>query len=511
MTDKVLGIDIGEDAVKAVLVNRSFKGGYRIVAARTVSVAQAGGIATAVKTLMDETGFQGCPAAMALSTDDLSFRNVTLPFQDDKKIRQILPFEVEPLLHFPVEEAVLDYVFVRRGAPSDLFVSIARKAHIQERTAHLSAYVKKIIKLDAEGSAVAGLVAAKSQARGCFLLLDVGAEHTTGVLFQDGRLCQIRSFAFGGNHITRAIAEALGVDAGEAELRKRENRDGTSEAALQAIVHPFLDELNNTISFLKLQGHLQEEPQRIYLTGGGALFAPFRESLSRHFTAPVEAFDLLKDAGIHCDEAFRPHWNAPLMNQALALAVAGHKKSIGFNFRMEESKVRAAFGRMRGALRWAAVAAAFFIMLAGVDTYLDYRYNRQRLDALKSEITTLFKTYQPQATRIIDPVSQMKGGIMEARKVSLGIVESQAGMTALSLLKDISSLAPPAAELHLGSFVFEKDMILLKGQVKNFDAVDALKKEFMKSKFFETVAIGSTAMAKQGEKVEFEMRVTLKK
>jgi hypothetical protein len=72
-------------------------------------------------------------------------------------------------------------------------------------------------------------------------------------------------------------------------------------------------------------------------------------------------------------------------------------------------------------------------------------------------------------------------------------------------------MAPPATELLLSSFVFEKDMVLLKGQVKNFDAVDILKKAFMKSKFFENVVIGGTALARQGDKVEFEMRVTLKK
>jgi type II secretory pathway component PulL len=165
----------------------------------------------------------------------------------------------------------------------------------------------------------------------------------------------------------------------------------------------------------------------------------------------------------------------------------------------------------KGTLRRAAAVLLLILILAGTDAYLDYRYNRQRLDALKAEITTLFKTLNPEVTRIVDPVSQLKGKIMEARKVTLGIDETRPGATVLALLKDISSLAPPATELTVHAFTFENDTILLKGQTKNFDAVDTLKNELMKSKFFQAVAIGGTNLLKQGDKVEFDLRITLKR
>jgi general secretion pathway protein L len=418
---------------------------------------------------------------------------------------------VEPLLHFPIDEAVLDYVVVHKGVPSDLFVAIAPKTSVQERTAQISGYIKKINQIDVDGAAVVAVLAAKGPPTGCALVMDIGAEHSAGLMIRDGRLCHIRHFAFGGNHITRTIAESLSIDAAEAELRKRENRPGEAEEAIRTLYGKFLSDLDNTIEFMTLQGQLQEGPQRIYLSGGGALYAPLQDALSRHFAAPVEILDLPADGVVHCDQDLRSHRNPLIMNQALALAVAGHKSSHGFNFRIRDSRVRDAIGRLRGALRWAAAVMAIFVILAAADVYLDYRYNRQRLDALKAEILTLFKTYNPQVTRIVEPVSQMKGSILDARKVSLGIAETRPGMSALALLKDISRLAPPATELLLNSFVFEKDMILLKGQAKNFDAVDALKREFMKSTVFDTVTIGGTTLTKQGDKVDFDMRVTLKK
>lgn len=511
MTDKVLGIDIGNDAIKAVLVNRSFKGGYRAVSTGHVSIAQAGGVSEALQKLFENQSFRGCHATTALSVRNLSSRNIVLPFKDEKKIRQILPFELEPLLHFPIDEAIIDYVMVHKSVPCDLFVAIAPRAAVQERIMLISEYVKKINMIDVEDVAILALLAVKGTPTGCALVLDIGAENSVGLMTQDGLLCQIRSFAFGGNHITRTIAGRLNINADEAESRKRENHTGEAQATVTELFEKFLSELDNTIEFMKLQGHLPERPQRIYLTGGGALYEPLQDALARHFAVPVDTLDLLASNAMHSDQAVLAHWNPLIMNQALALAVAGHKTCQCFDFRIRDSKVTAAIARLRGTLRWAAAVTALVLILAATDVYLDYRYNRQRLDALKTEIITLFKTYNPQATRIMDPVSQMKGSIIEASKVSLGIAKARPGVTALALLKDISRLAPPATELLLNSLVFEKDLILLKGQTKNFDAVDVLKKEFMKSTFFEKITIGSVTLTKQGDKVEFDMRVALKK
>ncbi len=511
MIDKILGLDIGEDAIKAVLVIRSFKGGYRAVDAAIVPIKETGGVSGALQELFKNENFRGCPCATALSVQDLSFRNIVLPFRDEKKIRQILTFEVEPLLHFAVDDAILDFIMVHQGAPSDLLVVIAPKTAVQERTAHLSEYVKQISHLNVEGAAAAAILHAQNPSTGCVLLLDIGAGHSAGLLIENGRICQVRPFAFGGNLVTRTIAQTLKIDADEAEQRKQENRPGEAGEAIAALCDKFFSEVDHTIEFMRLQGRLQHDPERIYLTGGGGLYAPFRDALSRHFRAPVEPLDLLTGHAIPVEQTVGSRWDPPIMNQALALAIAGHKRGLGFNIKMQDSKVRAAVAKHKGTLRRAAAVLLLILILAGTDAYLDYRYNRQRLDALKAEITTLFKTLSPEATRIVDPVSQLKGKIMEARKATLGIDETRPGATVLALLKDISSLAPPATELTVHAFTLEKDAILLKGQAKNFDAVDTLKNEFMKSKFFQAVTIGDTKLLKQGDKVDFDLRITLKR
>lgn len=510
MADKILGLDIGENAVRAVLVERTFRGGRRAVDAAEILVGETGGIPEALEKLFENQSFHGCPVVTAIPAASVSFRNLTLPFKDEKKIRQILPYEVEPLLPVAVDECSLDYVTIRPGMPSDLFVAVALKTAILQRTTALSGYARKISRIDIEGAAVAATLPTKKTGLGCILLLDIGARHSVGLLMNDGRICQIRPFAFGGEQITRTIAETLKIDSEDAERRKRENRPDEASEAVAALFRKFMKELENTIEFMKLRGVLQEGPERIFLTGGGALYPPLQDSLTRHFDLPVEPVNLVENSEVAVDQAFRRRWNPLIMNQALALAIAEGGKGSGFNFKIRDSRAGAALGQFKGTLRRAAAVLALFLILTGTDAYLDYRYNRERLNRVKTEIASLFKTYSPETTRVVDPVAQLKAGIAEARKVSMGIGDARPGMTVLAVLKDISTLAPPATELLLNSFILEKDLIQIKGLAKNFDAVDTLKKEYMKSKYFQAVTIGGTNLIKQGDKVEFDMRMTLK-
>ncbi len=155
------------------------------------------------------------------------------------------------------------------------------------------------------------------------------------------------------------------------------------------------------------------------------------------------------------------------------------------------------------------MAAVVILSLAGVEIGLDDYGSRLHLASLKRDITAEFKKSDPNVTRIVDPVAQLRGKIAEARKLSAGMGDATTEATVLDLLKEISGFAP--ANLLLTSFSLDGDAIGLKGEARNFDAVDAFKKAFANSKYFKTVTIGSTSMMKQGSGVEFDLKVTLKK
>ncbi|PIP09065.1 MAG: hypothetical protein COX51_00765, partial [Syntrophobacteraceae bacterium CG23_combo_of_CG06-09_8_20_14_all_50_8] len=199
-------------------------------------------------------------------------------------------------------------------------------------------------------------------------------------------------------------------------------------------------------------------------------------------------------------------WDPYSMNQALALALLKHEKGSGFNFSLRDLDGQTPPEQYGNTLKWGAAVASFIMLLTAADAYTDYRYARLRLDNLKKQINAMFKSAAPEVARIVDPMQQFKVKIAEMKKMPVGRGDISA--TVLDLLKDISASAPPATEFLITSFNLDDDRVAIKGTAKNFDSVDTLKKEFAKSKNFKTVEIGATSLVKQGDKVEFDLRMT---
>ncbi|MBE0558421.1 MAG: hypothetical protein IH628_14425, partial [Proteobacteria bacterium] len=58
MPERILGLDIGASGVKAVLLSRGFRGGYRLLAFRLVDLTAAGGLPEALRQLFADHTFR---------------------------------------------------------------------------------------------------------------------------------------------------------------------------------------------------------------------------------------------------------------------------------------------------------------------------------------------------------------------------------------------------------------------------------------------------------------------
>jgi Tfp pilus assembly PilM family ATPase len=509
MPEKILGLDIGGDSVKAVLLSRGFRGKYRALAVRLVELAAAGGLPEALEQLFAEESFRGALCVTALPAGLLSYRNLRLPFRDEKRIRQTLAFALEPQLPMSLEEVFVDHSATARGNESEIFAALAGRALIAERTALLAPYVREVAVIDIDAVPLACRLMLTPGFPESALVLDIGARDTTAVFVRANRIVQIRHFPFGGESLTTALAEALGIGIPEAEARKRDGQIPPEAAeSLAALCRGFGTELRNTQTSLIWQGVIDQAPARIYLTGGGSQLDGLAEILIEDMGVPVERTDLAEWEAIEFGESFCSDWDPALMDQALALAARPMGKGNGFNFRQRAFEAGAGYGELRALLRKGAIAALVILALAAVEIGLDDYGARLRLEALKKEIATEFRKIDPETTRIVDPLAQLRGRIGEARKRSAGVGDAVPA-TVLDLLKEISGLAPP--DLLLTAFNLDGDVISIKGEAKNFDAVDALKKAFTNSSHFKAVTIGTTNMLKQGTGVEFDLKIALKK
>ncbi|MCW5209903.1 hypothetical protein VU10_06970, partial [Desulfobulbus sp. US1] len=101
------GIDISDDLLSGVAVAGNGKEA-KAVSCAFCRLDQDNELAQQLPLLLEELQWSQkghCDIGLALS--ELSLRNISLPFADDKKIEQILPFELDEQLLLPVDQQVL--------------------------------------------------------------------------------------------------------------------------------------------------------------------------------------------------------------------------------------------------------------------------------------------------------------------------------------------------------------------------------------------------------------------
>jgi Tfp pilus assembly PilM family ATPase len=140
MPEKILGLDIGRNSIKAVQVMAGIRG-YEVARIALVDIDDEGGTEEALKKLFKSGIFTDSICITALPAKDFFFRNIRLPFKDKKKISQTIAYELEPLIPCPADEVLIDYVITDQTDQTDIFSAAVAKSAAGD----LIKYLKKSI------------------------------------------------------------------------------------------------------------------------------------------------------------------------------------------------------------------------------------------------------------------------------------------------------------------------------------------------------------------------------
>ncbi|MBW2192481.1 MAG: pilus assembly protein PilM, partial [Deltaproteobacteria bacterium] len=143
MPRTIFGLDIRSDAVSAVLLKTGFRGSW-IEAHQHVPVPDPEDIGTAIdrsiETIMEKIDIAGSVCIASFPSEQISYRNLRVPFKSQKKIRQILPFELETTLPFPVSDIVIDFHAVTVSEPSDIIAAAVEKSRLESYLDRLASF-----------------------------------------------------------------------------------------------------------------------------------------------------------------------------------------------------------------------------------------------------------------------------------------------------------------------------------------------------------------------------------
>ncbi|OQY41927.1 MAG: hypothetical protein B6240_14560 [Desulfobacteraceae bacterium 4572_87] len=101
MPSSVTGIDINDNYLTAVQVIKGF-GGWELTACARIQMKGEDRLDQALKTLSQSINPAGGEIIVAISGAETYYRNLTVPFKDKRKQREVLSFELEPNVPFPI-------------------------------------------------------------------------------------------------------------------------------------------------------------------------------------------------------------------------------------------------------------------------------------------------------------------------------------------------------------------------------------------------------------------------
>jgi Tfp pilus assembly PilM family ATPase len=499
MPRTIIGLDISEDTVAAVHV-KSLMQGYEVIGCTAVPVTEAGGVSFALRAVCEAIDQKGSACNSVLEDGHVSFRNLSMPFTDLKKIRQTLAFELETMMTSSADEHLVDFIDVDRTASqTNLIAASANKKYIAEHLSNFEALGVEPEILDIRSLALANqIILQQSSPENCMLLY-LGSKKSSIILVFEKKIVLVRNLPFNGKGLSAVASQAAKRDKEPLHIDLQVYEAGLKLLckSISLSLHGFQAETDNRL-----------KPEKVFITGPGGLIPETAEIIGKELSLPVSSFDLQKTAeNIQLSPDLATIYNPALMDNALALAIRDSKKTKGFNFRRAEFQVRTQLVKIKKELIHAAIYLSIILVLLAVNWIVDYRDLSKRTAELDSQIKGIFTQTFPEITKIVDPMHQMNTKISELKNAAGEAPRMNLGTRVLEILNDISKRVPKDLEVIVDRMVVDQDGIQIRGTTDTFNTVDAVKKGLESSEMYNEVVIASANLDKSGKGVRFEIKM----
>ena len=305
MSKKFQTLNIGAANVEFAEYEAGPKGALTLVNYGTaalgapVDAGNAGTVlAPAIGEIVRERGVRPGKVAISVSGQMTFQRFAAIPAGGDDRFEQLVRYEIEQNVPFPIDEMVCDRQVLGDTPAGDKSVMIvaAKTDQVEAITSAVQSLGFTPELVDVAPIALTNAVRHASGDDGsCSVILDIGAK-TTSLVIVEGDTIYNRSIPVAGNAITKEISAALGCTAEEAEQVKVESgyvsmggvTEGEDELSdrvskvCRAVMTRLHAEISRSINFYRSQQG-GSAPSRLYLTGGTALLPQidvfFAESL----------------------------------------------------------------------------------------------------------------------------------------------------------------------------------------------------------------------------------------
>ena len=420
-----------------------------------------------LQQLVETHGLRGDTVLAALPAHHAVLRNLTLPFRDQRRLRQMMTFALDEHMPFEPEDVVVDFrPLPVQQVPQQTQVLVAGmpKQEIAETMALLrgAGVEPGVLDLDVFSLASAAVLGGQN-VPGKTALLSVQPGRTLLTLLHDGVPVFARSLAQGASADDGALPDAQ-------KLGKQ---------------------LQHTLYACEHAVQLTYEPDLVLLFGAD------RESLGQLAVGLHEATGMQTHVWGLEGPGYKPAHagDAGPAGHPIALGAALrglHRQARGLNLRRGEFAPHSNLRELRGQLVALGVLAVAVAGLGLGSLYLQNHFKSRRLAQVQDGIAKAFREMLP-GTRMVQPVAQMreKMGDLDRRLRAFGGL-SGAQLSGLAVLRELSARVPASLRVEIDDLTINGDVIELSASTASYDNVVRLQNALAASPLLSDVAINNT-------------------
>lgn len=319
-TPTSVAINIGSQRISMAVFEQSKSGGLLLKAydSETISADPAMDASrisqtrVAINDLASRLKVGKVMARYAISGQAVFTRFVKLPPLQDDNIEQLVTFEAQQHVPFPLPEVVWDYQLIDGATEKEVALVAIKSDSLDEINSAVNDSGLGTAEVDIAPMALYNAFRSTyGKLEEPVLLIDIGAK-TSNLLYIEGSRFFTRSIPIGGAAITAAIAKEYNISFAEAEHQKISNGlvalgGGHTEqleealAALAMVIRNALTrlpaEIARTTNYYRSQ-HGGSAPRRVLLAGGGANLPYTLEFFNEKLNLPVEYFNPVRNLAV---------------------------------------------------------------------------------------------------------------------------------------------------------------------------------------------------------------------
>ncbi|MBL7071184.1 MAG: type IV pilus assembly protein PilM [Candidatus Omnitrophica bacterium] len=512
-TKRYFGIDIGDSSIKLVEARKT-REGFRISNARIVELGvdptfddrerKKSIIREKLKQLFAEEGISSGTVALSISGQSVFIRPLKVPKIAKNKIEQIIRYEAQLQVPFPMNEVIWSYELFEEydSAEAEVALVAVKRDIIDERIKLVQGFGLDIEFIEVDPFSLFNALDFVSGIKNK-IILDIGSSATDIIIVEENKIWT-RSILIGGNDLTKAVAASFNISFKEAEeLKKKEGitilhdneRDSSPKAvqisdAITPILVDLQTDISKSIGYYKSQSDKTKVLREVLIMGGCSKLKNISEFIGGNIDIPAKPFDLLEKIKADLDFEVTEDITRRL---GVGIGLAFRTVTPLFtktNLIPKEIQKAKEFENKK----WFIVGSlsVAIMIFATLSSFVNW--------SNKAEETALFSA-QFMIERYTDlhmEIAQRQGQIKDIKRRMGSIVEiSEKRKKLIETFTELTAALPD--DVWLTEIRHENNTLIIGGRVKeSFENISVFKDALARSKYFGSIRVESANVVQEG-------------